>query len=89
MNQWNNIDDVLDFAIANEVKATFFYETLAAKVENSNLQDLFRSFAKEEEGHAARLRKIKAGERAMAAFKEIPDLKNYMLKISLHVWQQY
>ena len=75
MNQWNNIDDVLDFAIANEVKATFFYEDLARKVENSNLQAMFRGFAKEEEGHAAKLRKIKAGEKVMAAFKEIPDLK--------------
>ncbi len=75
MKQWESIDDVLEFAIANEVKATFFYEDLARKVENSNLQELFRGFAKEEEGHAARLRKIKAGERAMGAFKEIPDLK--------------
>jgi len=75
MKQWENFDDVLDFAIANEVKATFFYEDLARKVENSNLQELFRSFAKEEEGHAAKLRKIKAGEREMGAFKEIPDLK--------------
>jgi rubrerythrin len=82
MNQWNNIDDVLDFAIANEVKATFFYEDLARKVENSNLQELFRGFAKEEEVHAAKLRKIKAGDKVMGAFKEIPDLKisDYILE---------
>lgn len=75
MNQWENIDEVLDFAIANEVKAAFFYEDLARKVENSNLQEMFRGFAKEEEGHAARLRRIKAGEQPVGEFKNIPDLK--------------
>lgn len=75
MKQWESIDDVLDFAIANEVKATFFYEDLARKVENANLQELFRGFAKEEEGHAAKLRRVKAGARELNHFQNIPDLK--------------
>lgn len=75
MKQWENIDDVLDFAIANEVKATFFYEDMARKVENASLQDLFRGFAHEEEGHAAKLRRVKAGQRELSAFQNIPDLK--------------
>ena len=75
MNQWNSIEDVLDFAIANEVKATFFYENLARTVENAHMQKLFLSFAKEEKVHAAKLRKIKAGEKALGGFQEIPDLK--------------
>lgn len=75
MKQWDNIDEVLDFAIANEVKATFFYEDLARKVENANLQELFRGFAKEEEGHAAKLRRVKAGARELNHFQNIPDLK--------------
>ena len=75
MSEWTNIDDILDFAIGNEEQAAAFYEDLATRVENVNLQNLFRSFAKEEEGHRARLLKIKSGEKAMASFKEIPDMK--------------
>ena len=75
MSDWNNIDEILDFAIGNEEKATAFYEDLATRVENDNLKKLFLSFAREEEGHKARLLKIKSGEKAMAAFKQIPDMK--------------
>jgi len=75
MSDWNNVEEVLDFAIGNEIKAKAFYEGLAARVQNANLQKLFLGFAKEEANHAAQIQKIKAGEKEMASFENVADLK--------------
>jgi rubrerythrin len=56
------IDDILDYAIANEEKAAALYYDLADKVQRPGMREAFLHFAKEEEGHKARLLKIKAGD---------------------------
>ncbi len=56
------IEKILDYAISNEEKAASLYYELAEKVERPGMREAFLHFAKEEEGHKARLLKIKHGE---------------------------
>ena len=56
------IEKILDYAISNEEKAASLYYELADKVERPGMREAFLHFAKEEEGHKARLLKIKEGE---------------------------
>jgi len=56
------IENILDYAISNEEKAASLYYELADKVERPGMREAFLHFAKEEEGHKARLLKIKEGE---------------------------
>jgi len=56
------IENILDYAISNEEKAAALYYELAEKVDRPGMREAFLHFAKEEEGHKARLLKIKEGE---------------------------
>jgi rubrerythrin len=59
MSKWESIDDVLDFAIANEIEAARFYTELSEKVTSSSVRALLLSFAREEEQHRAKLERVK------------------------------
>lgn len=75
MKDFNNIDDILDFAIENEQKAVDFYMELANKNSNKAIRKTFEKFALEEVGHKAKLIKIK-DEKIFALSREvIQDLK--------------
>jgi len=69
-----NIDDILDYAISNEEKAAALYYELAEKVERPGMREAFLHFAKEEEGHKARLLKIKEGEIPVVEDQKIANL---------------
>ncbi|HBX53742.1 MAG: rubrerythrin [Bacteroidetes bacterium RIFOXYA12_FULL_35_11] len=75
MNEFNSIDDILDFAIENEQKAVDFYTTLAGVIKNSDMRDTFEQFAREEIGHKAKLVKIKEEKIFVASKENISDLK--------------
>ena len=83
MTEWKNLDDVLDFAINNEIEAANFYTHLAETIENRHSQVLFRDFAKEEKRHQKILENIKAGGRLRPATETIPDLKigDYLVEV--------
>ena len=68
------IDQILDYAISNEEKAAALYHELAGNVERPGMRETFLHFAKEEEGHKARLLKIKQGEIPAVADEKIADL---------------
>jgi rubrerythrin len=57
-----SIDEILDFAIANEIEATRFYTDLAGKMDNPTMRKVFADFAREEQGHKAKLETVKRGE---------------------------
>ncbi len=69
------IDEILDFAIENEEKAAAMYHDLAAKVERPGMRETFSHFAKEEEGHKARLLKIKQGTMPVVSDAKVADLR--------------
>jgi len=75
MEKWSSVDDALDFAIKNEEEAYEFYTGLAAKATDSAMKTLFEGFAKEEQGHKARLLSVKEGGGMKPAEKAVMDLK--------------
>ncbi len=75
MNQWNSVDEALDFAIEREAEAHHFYTDLAAKAEKPWMAKIFEQFAKEELGHKSKLEGVKAGKQLKSSEKKIVDLK--------------
>ena len=68
------IEEILDYAISNEEKAAALYYDLADKVERPGMKEAFLHFAKEEEGHKARLLKIKEGEIPAVSEEKVANL---------------
>ena len=75
MNQWESAEEILDFAIANEEKAAKFYTDLAGKMESASIRGVFDDFAREEQGHKAKLMRAKESGKMGPATQEILDLK--------------
>ncbi len=59
------IEEILDFAIAEEEQANKFYTDLAQKMEDPAMRKVFEDFAKEELRHMAKLVAVKQGEFAI------------------------
>ena len=68
------IDQILDYAISNEEKAAALYHELAENVERPGMRETFLHFAREEEGHKARLLKIKDGEIPVVQEEKVANL---------------
>lgn len=75
MQQWKSVDEILDFAIAQEEQAAKFYTDLAGKMDRQWMSKIFKDFAQEEVGHKNKLLDIKAGKRLIPAEKKVLDLK--------------
>ncbi len=56
------IDEILDYAIANEEAAEALYLDLAGRAERPGMREAFLEFAREERGHKLHLEGIKSGE---------------------------
>lgn len=59
---FGSVEDILDFAIGNEIEANRFYTDLASRMENPAIRKVFEDFAREELGHKAKLEAVKAGQ---------------------------
>jgi rubrerythrin len=81
---FGSIDEILKFAIDKENEAVDFYQSQAAKATKASLKEIFESFAKEEQKHAALLSDISGNKEKIESyeFKKIPDLKisDYMVE---------
>ena len=77
MSQDNLATEILDFAIGNEEAAVEFYRRLATKTDSPSMREVFEGFAREEEGHKAKLLGVKqAGTLTLKpAGGKIVDLK--------------
>lgn len=75
MSQWNSTEEILDFAIENEENAAKFYTDLAGKMEAAPMRKVFEDFAREEQGHKAKLLKVKQTGEMESASREVLDLK--------------
>ena len=75
MKEWSSIGDVLDFAIASEEESVQFYTHLAECSEKPWMRTVFEGFAREEQGHKARLTSIKEDGRGLPAPGKVQDLK--------------
>lgn len=64
---FGSVNEVLDFAIAGEIEASEFYAALARTMEAPAMKKAFEEFAKEEQGHRAKLEAVKRGEHSFGA----------------------
>ncbi len=75
MNEFQSIDEILDFAINSEQAASDFYTNLANQARREAMRDVFLQFAKEENGHKEKLTRIKQNKSFQFKEKNIPELK--------------
>ena len=75
MSKLDSFDDVIDFAIENEMEANQFYVDLAKQMKNPSMREVFEDFAAEELGHKTKLEAIKQS-------KAIQPAKNVL---NLHI----
>ena len=55
-------NEILDFAIKQEIEAETFYRELAKRVEATSIREILEEFAEEEAMHQEKLQKVKGGE---------------------------
>ncbi len=84
MQKFNSLDEILDFAIKDEIRAANLYAGLAKKSRNKEIQKVFEQFSKEELGHKQKLERIKAGGKTVVPDKKVQDLKigDYLVEVS-------
>ncbi len=75
MNDWNNINDILDYAIEREQEASDFYMSMAAIAKHRHMAEVFEGFAREEAAHKARLESIKVKDLFDSNPRTIKDLQ--------------
>lgn len=83
MENFNNIDEILDFAIQSEQDAVDFYKKLSQQAQTKDMEDIFEKFAQEEVGHKARLMEIKEKGTFEVADEKVADLQiaDYTTKV--------
>ena len=84
MEQWNSVDELLEFAIQRELAAAAFYRELADLSESGSTRDVFLGYAREEDAHEAKLRALKAGKALNLGQRQVQDLKigDYLLEVA-------
>jgi len=76
MQNFSSADEVLDFAIEQEIAAQKFYRDLAKRVAIPEMKEVFKGFQIEEKGHQAKLEAAKSKGSLAAAVTpaDIQDL---------------
>ncbi len=75
MTDMNNLEEILDYAIAMEQKAVDLYTDIAEKADTEHNRQLFLSFAQEERGHKIKLENVKLGKIEIGSTEKVQDLK--------------
>jgi len=60
MENFESVDEILDFAIGREIEAIRLYIDLAGKVNKPEMREVLKDFAKEEQEHKIKLEDAKA-----------------------------
>jgi rubrerythrin len=72
---FKSVNELLDFAMSKEDEAAKFYTDLAKKSSSGSMKNVFLEFAKEEQGHRAKLQAIKSGKLLVMSTGKVVDLK--------------
>lgn len=75
MKEFNNVNDILDFAMNSEQEAVDFYNELAVNANSEDMRQVFNQFAQEEIGHKAKIRQIKEEGTYTLPKEKVKDLK--------------
>ncbi|NMC68974.1 MAG: ferritin family protein [Myxococcales bacterium] len=91
MQKFSSVDEVLEFAIAEEQKAHDFYVDLAGKVEKPWMKKALLDFAKEELGHKEKLLGVRQGKHLLPVQQKILDLRlsDYLVETEPHAGMSY
>jgi len=73
MDNFESVNDILDFAIAEEMAACHFYKQMAEKVKSPEIKKAFEDLVQEEKGHKEKLENIKANNASFGTEK-VADL---------------
>ena len=85
--EFNNLTEIIDFAIAKEVEAEQFYLSIAEQESFAGKKEMFLEYAAEEKKHQVMLENLKAGKTGKGLddykFKWITDIKrsNYVHEV--------
>lgn len=84
MQDFKTIDDILDFAIKDEIRASNLYAGLAKRSRSKEMQKVFEQFSKEELGHKKKLETIKKGGKMVPSNTKVQDLKisDYLVEVN-------
>jgi len=75
MKAFQNVNEILNFAMEQEQKAVEFYTTMANNSKSDDMQKVFEEFAKEEISHKARLQQIQIDGIMTLSEEKVHDLK--------------
>jgi rubrerythrin len=84
MQKFNSLNEILDFAIKDEIRAANLYADLAKRSRNKEIQKVFEQFSLEEMGHRKKLERIKTGEEIIVSNEKVQDLKigDYLVEVN-------
>ncbi len=84
MQEFESVEDILDYAIRDEQRAADLYAGLAERSKNREMQKIFEQFSGEELGHKKKLENIKAGGNTALSYEKVQDLKigDYLVEVS-------
>ena len=84
MHKFNSLDEILDFAIKDELRAANLYADLAKRSRNKEIKRVFEQFSQEELGHKKKLERMKSGDEIVVPDEKIQDLKigDYLVEVS-------
>ena len=91
MEEFKNIDDILNYAINAEQNAADFYTDLAKTARSKEMKETFAQYAKEELGHKARISSIKTSGKFDVPDNKVTDLKigDYLVDVQPHPDMDY
>lgn len=91
MKKLSSVDEILDFAVAEEQKAHDFYVDLAGKVEQPWMKKALLDFAREELGHKEKLLGVKQGKLLLSVQQKVLDLRlsDYLVEVEPHAGMTY
>ncbi len=85
MQNFNSLDEILDMAIKDELRAASLYAKLAKSSRNKEIQEVFEQFSQEELGHKSKLERMKTGEKVVVSDEKVQDLKigDYLVEVDV------
>ena len=85
MKEFKSIDDILDFAINDEQRASDLYADLATRISNKEMSEVFIQFSQEELGHKKKLESLKLNSNRTSIFEDekVQDLQigDYIVEV--------
>ena len=84
MQNFNSLDEILDMAIKDELRAANLYAELAKSSRNKDIRKVFEQFSQEELGHKSKLERLKSGEKIVISNEKVQDLKigDYLVEVN-------